>query len=110
MSSAAPGVDQAMLTGIRVRSPSTTATAPDARQTASSPDAACRSSAPTARSPARTTGNAPPKPTSAVTTPASTGRITLPVTPRTLGGPARHRPARWGAPGGAGGKSGSLYW
>jgi len=71
MSSAAPGVDHAMLTGIRVRSPRTTATTPAATHTASSPDAACRSSAPTARRPASTTGNAPPKPTSAVTTPAT---------------------------------------
>ena len=64
----------AIPTGIRVRSPSATATIPDAKRTASSPDAACRSSAPTARSPASTTVNAPLNPTSAVTTPARTGR------------------------------------
>ena len=73
ISSAAPGVDHAMLTGIRVRSPSTSATSPEPRHTASSPDAAWLSSAPAARSPVSTTANAPANPTSAATTPASAG-------------------------------------
>ena len=72
-SSAAPGVDHAMASGIRVRRLSRIATTPAPTLTASRPDAASARSAPAARSPASTTGNAPEKPTSAVTQPASTG-------------------------------------
>ena len=73
--------------------------------TASSPDAACRSSAPTARSPASTTGNARrsrPAPSPHRPGPAATRSPVTVGTP--IGAPTQHRPARWGAPGGAGGK------
>lgn len=72
-SSAAPGVDHAMLTGIRLRTPRNAATTPHATHTTSRPDAACPASAPTARSPVSTTANAPANPTTAATMPASTG-------------------------------------
>ena len=71
-SSAAPGVDQAIAIGSRVRRPSTIAVSPIATHSASRPEAAWRSSAPTARSPARTTANELVSPTAAATTPAST--------------------------------------
>ncbi|GAA2847125.1 hypothetical protein GCM10020220_040820 [Nonomuraea rubra] len=57
ISSAAPGVDQAMLIGMRYRSPRKIAAAPTPQHRASSPDAACPGVAPTARSPASTTVN-----------------------------------------------------
>ena len=72
-SSAAPGVDQAIATGIRVRRLMRIATTPAPTQSASRPDVASSRSAPTACSPASTTGKDPEKPTSAVTQPASTG-------------------------------------
>ena len=72
-SSAAPGVDQAIATGIRTRRLMRIATTPAPTQSASRPDVASSRSAPTACSPASTTGNEPENPTSAVTQPARTG-------------------------------------
>ena len=54
-SSAAPGVDHAIVTGIRSRRLNSTLPAPMVKQSASSPDAACAGLAPTAPRPANTT-------------------------------------------------------
>ena len=72
-SSAAPGVDHAILMGSRVRTLMSTASSPMITLAVSSPEAACVRSAPTARRPASTTVNELAKPTSAVITPAVTG-------------------------------------
>ncbi len=74
-SSAAPGVDQARVSGMRWRHESTTIPIPCARHRAASPEPACAGVAPTARSPATTTANELENPTSAVTTPASSSRV-----------------------------------
>ena len=71
-SSAAPGVDHAMVIGIFRRQLNSTQPRPIVRQSANNPDAACASDAPTARSPVSTTANELVKPTSPQTTPART--------------------------------------
>ena len=72
-SSAAPGVDQAIVIGRRVRSESTIEPRPIATLTAVSPLAAWAGLAPTACSPVRTTTKELEKATSAETTPAPIG-------------------------------------
>ena len=72
--SAAPGVDQATVIGIRVHRESRMHDRPIVTLTASSPLAACPGSAPTAARPLRTTAKELVKPTSADTTPAEIGR------------------------------------
>lgn len=73
-SSAAPGVDQAKVIGIRVRAETSTVARPMVTNSASSPDPAWVGVAPTARSPDSTTANELVEPTRAVTSPATTGR------------------------------------
>ena len=73
-STAAPGVDQARVSGIRCRRTSQRMPTPWVAQTASRPEAACAGVAPTPRRPASTTANELVNPTSAVKMPASTGR------------------------------------
>lgn len=73
ISSAAPGVDHALVIGIRNLHDSSIEAAPIARLTATKPDAACAGLAPAARNPASTTANEDVKPTSAHTTPAPIG-------------------------------------
>src|ERR1700712_124898 len=70
--SAAPGVDQAIVIGIRRRQENRTDPVPMVRHSISKPDAAWSVVAPTARSPASTTANELVKPTTAVTIPAMT--------------------------------------
>ena len=72
-SSAAPGVDHAMLTGSRVRTLMSTASTPMITLAVSSPEAALLRRRRPARRPASTTVNELAKPTSAVITPAVTG-------------------------------------
>ena len=72
-SSAAPGVDQASVSGIRWRRTSHSMPSAWVAQTASSPEAASAGEAPTARRPASTTAKELVNPTSAVRIPASTG-------------------------------------
>jgi hypothetical protein len=72
-SSAAPGVDQATVRGMRWRRESQIIAAPCTTHSASSPEAACAGEAPTPRSPATTTADELVKPTSALRTPAVTG-------------------------------------
>src|SRR6476661_9164489 len=83
-SSAAPGVDQARVTGTRERQARNNTPSPTVRVTASRPDAAWAGLAPTAVRPARTTANDEVNPTSAVTIPAMTGLESV----RTSPGPA----------------------
>src|SRR5580704_8205141 len=64
-SNAAPGVDQAEDTGMRVQTLSTTPARPIAIDSATRPEAACASLAPTATSPLSTTANELAKPTKA---------------------------------------------
>ncbi len=75
-SSAAPGVDQATVIGIRVHHASRMQEMPMRTLTASNPLDAWPGSAPTPARPLRTTTNALVKPTSAETTPAEIGRNT----------------------------------
>src|SRR6476661_7985978 len=99
-SSAAPGVDQASVTGTLERQASTSTPSPTVSVTARRPDAAWAGSAPTALSPARTTAKDEVKPTSAVTIPATTGRESVRASPGLvavvgagdLGIPAGYRP------------------
>src|SRR6478735_7501460 len=86
-SSAAPGVDQAMVTGIRRRHEKSTQPSPIVTQSTSRPEAACSGSAPTARSPVSTTANELVKPTSPQTTPASTACAVEPGEPGEPDGP-----------------------
>ena len=79
-SSAAPGVDHAMVTGIFRRQLNSTHPRPIVRQSAMSPEAACACDAPTARSPVSTTANEEVKPTSPQTMPAMTVGMTEVVT------------------------------
>lgn len=72
-SSAAPGVDQASVTGTFECQDSQSTPMPKRMVSASRPDAAWAGLAPTARSPARTTAKEDVKPTSAVTMPAMIG-------------------------------------
>ncbi len=72
-SSAAPGVDQASVSGIRCRRTSQRTPSPWVAQSASSPEAASDGVAPTARSPVSTTADELVNPTRAVRIPASTG-------------------------------------
>ena len=69
-SSAAPGVDQAMLIGSRRQRLNRIAQRPIAIDSAMSPDAACAGDAPIAVSPFRTTANDDANPTKAARTPA----------------------------------------
>ncbi|MEJ7837377.1 MAG: hypothetical protein WKF81_01100 [Thermomicrobiales bacterium] len=71
--SAAPGVDQAQVIGIRYRRLNQIQAIPMATDRMSSPEAACRSEAPTDVSPASTTTNEDVNPTRAVTMPALIG-------------------------------------
>ena len=80
-SSAAPGVDQAMAIGSRVRTASTTVSAPISTDSTIRPEAASAGDAPTPRSPASTTANAPPKPTTPETIPAPTACPSPGLTP-----------------------------
>ncbi|GGM30104.1 hypothetical protein GCM10007977_034220 [Dactylosporangium sucinum] len=77
-SRAAPGVDHAMLIGMRYRSPSPIATTPIPTQSASSPDAAWAGVAPTARRPASTTVNELAYPTTALTSPDTIAWVRMP--------------------------------
>src|SRR5215213_1726550 len=72
MSSAAPGVEDAIVEGVRWAITSQIVSNPIPIETASSPEAASAPLAPTAVSPARTTAKAPPHATIAATTPATT--------------------------------------
>ena len=72
-SSAAPGVDQASVSGIRCRRTSQSMPSAWVAQSASSPEAASDGVAPTARSPVSTTADELVNPTRAVRIPASTG-------------------------------------
>jgi hypothetical protein len=69
---AAPGVDQAVIAGMRRRKLSKALVAAMARHSAVTQDAVCPPSAPTARAAATTTARVPPKPTSAATTAETT--------------------------------------
>ena len=71
-SSAAPGVDQAIAVGMRVRRLNHTDPAPASIVTAISPDAACAGLAPTASSPRSTTANVLANPTKVARNPAAT--------------------------------------
>ena len=82
ISTAAPGVDQAMLSGIRDRQDSTMPSTPMPMLSVASPDADSARSAPIACSPASTTENEPTKPTSAATSPATIGCASLRLIPR----------------------------
>jgi hypothetical protein len=70
-SSAAPGVDHANETGMRIAIGSTMHVTPVAMQSAKSPDAACVSVAPTATRPAMTSTNDDANPVMAAMTPAT---------------------------------------
>jgi hypothetical protein len=72
-SSAAPGVDQAAMIGIRCRSDSQMVMTPATRLRASRPEAAWAGEAPTPRSPATMTANELVTPTRAARIPAVTG-------------------------------------
>ena len=74
-SSAAPGVDQATLTGRRSRSDSRMPASPIATDSAISPEAACAGLAPTATSPCSTTAKEDAKPTNPASSPAETACI-----------------------------------
>ena len=74
-SSAAPGVDQATLTGSRSRSESRMPASPMAIDSAISPEAACAGEAPTAASPCSTTAKEEAKPTKPASSPAETACI-----------------------------------
>src|SRR4051794_31026280 len=78
-SSAAPGVDQASVSGIRWRRTSHKMPTAWVAQTASSPEAASAGVAPTPRRPARTTAKELVNPTSAVRMPARTGLVTCSI-------------------------------
>ena len=73
-STAAPGVDQATVIGIRYRHARRIDATPIVRHSTRRPLAASRGEAPTASSPVSTTANELVTPTSAVTTPAMIGR------------------------------------
>lgn len=70
--SAAPGVDQAMVTGIRNRQENSTHPNPMVRHRMATPEPASAGEAPTAVRPASTTANEDEKPTTAEITPART--------------------------------------
>ncbi len=72
-STAAPGVDQAMASGMRSQSAPTVLTTAMARQSARRPEAACSSEAPTAAKAAMTRANEEAKPEIAATMPAEMG-------------------------------------
>src|SRR5947209_6469378 len=78
-SRAAPGVDQASVSGIRWRRTSHKMPTAWVAQTASSPEAASAGVAPTPRRPARTTAKELVNPTSAVRMPARTGLVTCSI-------------------------------
>ena len=82
--SAAPGVDQAQLIGIRFQSDSKTPQSPMAMETAISPDAAWDGLAPIATKPCSTTAKEEAKPTTPANSPADMACIGINVFPSAL--------------------------
>jgi hypothetical protein len=82
--SAAPGVDQAQLIGIRFHNESKTPQSPMAMETAISPDAAWDGLAPIATKPCSTTAKEEAKPTTPANSPADIACIGINVFPSAL--------------------------
>jgi hypothetical protein len=82
--SAAPGVDQAQLIGMRFQSDSKTPQSPMAIETAINPDAAWDGLAPIATKPCSTTAKEEAKPTTPANSPADIACIGISVFPSAL--------------------------